>query len=86
MMRANLLGFRLMVMTVTVFTLVVQLWGREYYVSIKDGDNANDGSKEHPFRDVSWATARLQPGNTLIIRGGRYHDCIGPWKLEGKRR
>ncbi|RMD81514.1 MAG: hypothetical protein D6820_05030, partial [Lentisphaerae bacterium] len=86
MVHASPSKYYLITMIIFLLGLQTRLCAKEYYVSIKDGDNSNDGSKEHPFRDVSWATAKLQPGDTLIIRGGRYHDCIGPWKLEGKRR
>ncbi|MBI1368464.1 MAG: hypothetical protein GC162_07395 [Planctomycetes bacterium] len=48
----------------------------EYYVSSETGDNSNDGSREHPFKDPSCGAARLRSGDTLILLAGRYHDIL----------
>lgn len=61
-------------------------YGREYHVCGKTGDNANDGSSGHPFKDPSYATSKLVAGDTLVIRAGRYDDIIGPWQSDGGRR
>ncbi len=45
--------------------------GRTFYVA-PDGDNANLGSLEHPWATPGYGSRQLQPGDTLIILGGRY--------------
>lgn len=60
--------------------------GAVYYVDGTNGDNGNDGSEAAPLKDVSRGTAKLEAGDTLIIREGRYHDTIGGWNLKPKRK
>jgi len=43
----------------------------EYFVA-SDGDNANAGTKEKPFATVQHAQEAVAPGDTVIIRGGKY--------------
>ncbi|TET53372.1 MAG: right-handed parallel beta-helix repeat-containing protein [Actinobacteria bacterium] len=45
--------------------------GSTYYVS-PDGSNSNPGTLKNPWAKPSYGAKRLKPGNTLIIRGGRY--------------
>ncbi|MGQ9663632.1 MAG: right-handed parallel beta-helix repeat-containing protein [Kiritimatiellia bacterium] len=43
----------------------------DYFVA-PDGNDANPGTLEHPWRDPVAAAARLMPGDTLYFRKGRY--------------
>ncbi len=45
--------------------------GRVFYVS-PDGDNSNPGTLEKPWATHGYGSRQLQPGDTLIILGGRY--------------
>jgi len=45
--------------------------GNTYYVS-PNGDDSNPGTYERPWRTPGYASKQLQPGDTLIILGGRY--------------
>lgn len=47
------------------------LGGNTYYVSTS-GNNANPGTMQQPWATLSYAVSQLHPGDTLIIRGGRY--------------
>ena len=47
------------------------------YVS-PDGNDANHGSREQPFRTLAKAAAVLQPGDTCILRGGVYREVLRP--------
>ena len=38
-----------------------------------DGDDANDGSMDHPWKTVRYAVAHLESGQTLYLREGTYH-------------
>ncbi len=42
-----------------------------YYVG-PDGSNSNAGTSALPWADPAYGASRLQPGDTLIILGGRY--------------
>jgi len=48
-----------------------------YYVAL-DGDDANPGARERPWRHIEWAMTRpfLRPGDTIRIRGGVYRPAI----------
>ena len=45
--------------------------GNVYYVA-PDGDNANPGTRDRPWATPGYGSRQLAPGDTLIIRGGRY--------------
>lgn len=47
-----------------------------WYVA-SDGDDANSGrSIDQPFRTVNHAATVVAPGDTVIIRGGTYHESV----------
>lgn len=45
--------------------------GRVFYVA-PNGDNTNPGSQDKPWATPGFGSRQLRPGDTLIIRGGRY--------------
>nr|MBC7245758.1 right-handed parallel beta-helix repeat-containing protein [Chloroflexota bacterium] len=45
--------------------------GNVYYVA-PNGDNANPGTRDRPWRTPGYGSRQLHPGDTLIILGGRY--------------
>ena len=57
--------------------------GNVYYVS-PNGDDSNPGTLDRPWATPGYGSRRLQPGDTLIILGGRYvlsrypDDIIAP--------
>lgn len=46
-----------------------------YYVS-PNGDNSGPGTLSHPWKTLSYAVRQLQPGDTLLIRGGIYQEAV----------
>ena len=48
----------------------------DYWVAL-DGDDANPGTLEQPFRDPVLAAEKLMPGDTLHFRQGRYRCRTG---------
>jgi hypothetical protein len=50
--------------------------GPGYYVDAVKGDDAADGSLEKPWRTVAQAMKRLNPGDTLYLRGGVYWENV----------
>ena len=53
--------------------------GNAFYVST-EGDDANDGSLDKPFRTIQKAVDVMQPGDTCYVRGGVYHEEVKPAK------
>ena len=53
--------------------------GNTFYVSL-EGDDANDGSLDKPFRTIQKAVDVMQPGDTCYVRGGVYHEEVKPAK------
>ncbi len=47
----------------------------EYYVSV-DGNDANEGSFQSPFKTVQKGMNTVQPGDTLFLRGGIYREQV----------
>jgi len=45
--------------------------GQTYYVS-PHGNNANPGTQQQPWATPGYASRQLNPGDTLVILGGRY--------------
>jgi len=45
--------------------------GNTFYIAL-DGDDANDGSLEHPWASFDHALPLLEPGDVLYVRGGDY--------------
>lgn len=46
------------------------------FVAAQAGDDANDGSERKPWRTIQHAVKQLQPGETLVVRGGSYHEHV----------
>ena len=54
-----------------LFSAAGRVVAEEYYVS-PDGDDANSGDIHAPWKSPGFASRRLAPGDTLIIRAGTY--------------
>ena len=50
--------------------------GPRKFVAAQAGDDANDGSEQKPWRTIRHAVKQLQPGETLAVRGGTYHEQV----------
>ncbi|MBZ0298076.1 MAG: right-handed parallel beta-helix repeat-containing protein [Anaerolineae bacterium] len=46
------------------------------YVVALDGDDAQAGTVEAPFRTINRALRALKPGDTLLVRGGQYAESL----------
>ena len=46
-----------------------------YYVSI-NGSDANAGTTNAPFKNINTALSRVVAGDTVLVRGGIYHEQI----------
>ncbi len=49
--------------------------GTVYYVS-PTGNDSNTGSISSPFKTLTYATNKLQPGDTLLLFGGTYNEKL----------
>ena len=49
--------------------------GRTFYVAT-DGNDAHPGSSSQPWRSPGFASRQLTPGDTLVIRAGRYVQSV----------
>ena len=56
-----------------------QLAASAVYVSPSGSDSA-DGSSLHPWRTLTYAVSKLQPGSTLYARGGTYAETLTVWR------
>ncbi|MBN1854390.1 MAG: right-handed parallel beta-helix repeat-containing protein [Pirellulales bacterium] len=53
------------------------LFAREFHVAV-DGNDANDGSDLHPFKTISAAAQRAQPGDVIAVHEGVYRERVNP--------
>ena len=48
-----------------------------YYVA-PGGSNANPGTLAQPFKTIAYAASLVQPGDTVLVRGGVYRETAKP--------
>ena len=53
-------------------------------MSVSDGSDSNPGTLDKPWEHVQKAVSVLQPGDTCIIRGGRYFEEVAISGLKGR--
>ena len=56
---------------------------RCYYVSTT-GDDSASGTEDEPLRTINCALGRVAPGDTVLVRGGSYHEFVRP-TVSGER-
>ncbi|MCX5677125.1 MAG: hypothetical protein NTX87_19220, partial [Planctomycetota bacterium] len=56
--------------------------GATYFVA-PTGSDRSPGTQEQPFQTIGKGVRVLKPGDTLILRGGRYHEAPEISKLAG---
>ena len=54
--------------------------GPKRFVDAARGDDGGDGSEKSPWKSLGNALHRLQPGDTLYLRGGTYYERVFPGK------
>jgi len=50
--------------------------GATFYVSIENGSNRNDGSKESPFKNIQKAIDAVPNGSTILVAEGNYFGLL----------
>lgn len=55
------------------------------YVCIATGSNRNDGSKQHPLKNIDKAIAMANPGDAIHIAGGRYSGTLNIGYIESDK-
>lgn len=68
------LGAALILLALTVEASAA---GRTYYVATT-GDDSGPGTPERPWKTIQHAAETMQPGDTVLIRGGTYRECVQP--------
>jgi alpha-L-arabinofuranosidase len=63
--------------TLFAMTAALTVLGKEYHVSVQ-GNDVNDGSKSKPFKTISAAALRAQPGDVITVHAGVYRERINP--------
>ncbi len=76
----NKIAFSALIFLLAVYPVSAE----KYYVSVQ-GSDGNPGSMELPFRTIQKAAGVMQPGDTCLIREGRYHERIEIVSHQGGR-
>ena len=50
--------------------------GPHFFVDPLAGDDSQPGNEEEPWRTIGHAMAQLEAGDTLLLRGGSYHENV----------
>ncbi len=50
--------------------------GPKWFVDATHGDDRHDGTEQSPWKSLSHALRRLQPGDTLYLRGGVFYEQV----------
>ena len=79
-------NFKISKLKVILFIFIVLSFGticfsKTYYVSTKNGNNFNNGSKDAPFKTIQFGIEKLIVGDTLLIKEGKYY-IYEPIKLK----
>ncbi|MBI3990852.1 MAG: right-handed parallel beta-helix repeat-containing protein [Candidatus Omnitrophica bacterium] len=77
---------RVFLLRCACFTIVSLLitgncFSATYYVAIEDpkASDTNTGTEESPFQSISAAVAKIQPGDTILVKNGTYRESVrGP--------
>ncbi|MCE5187068.1 MAG: right-handed parallel beta-helix repeat-containing protein [Planctomycetaceae bacterium] len=56
-------------------SISLQSRGATYYVSTQ-GSDSGPGTQSQPWRNIDYAAGRVQPGDTVIVRGGIYYEMV----------
>lgn len=76
---------RCLVILVTMLLCVpCGLHAAEYYVGPEGADD-NAGTAAEPFGTIQHGVSRLRAGDTLFLRGGRYHEAVTIRSLHGRK-
>ncbi|WP_193362572.1 Ig-like domain-containing protein [Gayadomonas joobiniege] len=57
------------------FNVTQQSTGRTIYVAV-DGNNANSGSLQQPYKSLSYAVDQANAGDVILVRGGSYREHV----------
>jgi len=71
--------------TLFVLTCSPILLAADYYVSVNDGNDSNDGSESAPFATMQFAHDRTQAGDTVYVKNGIYRTNNGAPPLHIQR-
>jgi hypothetical protein len=66
-----------LLLTGTFVVLVLNLFAREYHVSMH-GNNDNPGTSENPFQTISRASKVAWAGDTITVKAGTYREWVDP--------
>ena len=73
---SRLSGIQLLsIVSVLLFTTCSGL-AANFYVSTTGNDTTGNGNIGNPWRTITKGQSMLQPGDTLLVRGGRYREAV----------
>jgi len=62
-----------MLLTLGILLAVCPAYCSNYFYVAPDGNDANDGSIDHPFKTITKAVDMVAAGDTIYLRGGRHY-------------
>ena len=56
-----------------ISTSSLSAYGDNYFIAT-NGNNSNNGSINYPWQTLVYAASQVQPGDTIFVRDGNYHE------------
>lgn len=72
-----------LMLQLSVFPLVSQAGAVQTFYISPSGKDTSLGSLDQPFATIKRATKSIQPGDTLVLRGGTYREQIDLYGMNG---
>jgi nitrous oxidase accessory protein NosD len=69
----------LLLLTTLATTLTTTAFATDRYVAPSGTDSTSSGSILTPYKTISYGFSRMQPGDTLYVRGGTYNETLTIW-------
>ncbi len=65
-----------------LFIITLSTQANTYYVA-SDGNNINNGNFQNPWKTIKYGISKLESGDTLFIRAGKYREAFSLRNISG---
>lgn len=82
-MKFKALTFILIIFVIlSAFPVTAQTAGKEIYVSVSNGNDGGNGTKESPYLTIDRARQAYTTGDTIVLQSGVYHNTLVFWETD----
>jgi parallel beta-helix repeat protein len=70
----------ILILLTSTFLFISPVFSKTYFVS-SSGNNYFNGTKNYPFKTISYAQSRISGGDTIYIRNGTYNETVAVYGI-----